>query len=63
MARVSSDRKKGNDFKLKEGKFTLDIRRKFFTETVERYWNGLPRELGGLSSNFVLHIKLYDCYK
>jgi len=53
-----NNRSRRNGFRLKEGKFRLDIRKEFFTVRVVRPRHRLPREAVGAPSLAVFKARL-----
>jgi len=55
---MCNDRTRENGCKVKEGRFRLDIRKKFFTMRVVKHWHRLPREAVAAPSLAVFKARL-----
>ena len=58
FSRVCCDGTRRNNFKLKDGRFRLDIRKMIFTVMVVRHSNRLPREVMAAPSLEIFKVRL-----
>ncbi|KFO93509.1 hypothetical protein N320_07285, partial [Buceros rhinoceros silvestris] len=58
FSKACCDRTSGNGFKLKEARFRLKIRDKFFIMRVVKYWHRLPGEMVDASSLEIFKVRL-----
>lgn len=59
FAREYSNRTRRKGFKVREGRFTLGIRKKYLNVSMVRKWNRLPREVVDLTTLEVLRTRLH----
>ena len=62
FTRTCRNRARGNGFKLKEGRFRLEIRKTFFMVRVVGCWKRLPREFVGVPSLEVFKARLHVAF-
>jgi len=58
FSRACCDRTRGNGGKRREGRFRLDIRKKFFTARVVKHWTRLPREVADAPALETFNVRL-----
>ena len=58
FSKACCDRTRINGFKLRKGRFRLDITRIFFTMRVVKHWKALPRKVGEAPSLETLKARL-----
>jgi len=58
FSKAYCNRTRSNGFTLREGIFSLDIRKKFLTKQVLKHWHRLPREVEEAPSLETFKVKL-----